>query len=63
MTQSEQIDDLAGGTAVVHGVNTIDSGSRGVHRERFTDVFILEGGNGRVGTRNRDLTPPERRAG
>lgn len=44
MTPSEQVVDFAGDVAVVHGVNTIDSGSRGVHRERFTDVFVLEGG-------------------
>lgn len=45
MTPSEQVVDFAGDVAVVHGVNTIDSGSRGVHRERFTDVFVLDGGN------------------
>jgi hypothetical protein len=44
MTPNEQIVDLAGDIAIVHGVNTMDYGSRGQQRVRFTDVFILQNG-------------------
>ncbi|OBA92927.1 DUF4440 domain-containing protein [Mycobacteriaceae bacterium 1482268.1] len=41
MNPSEQLVDLAGDTAVVHGVNTLMDGSNVLARERFTDVFVL----------------------
>jgi Domain of unknown function (DUF4440) len=44
MTPTEQTVDLAGDIAVVHGLNTLDLGSRGLLRKRFTDVFILQNG-------------------
>lgn len=44
MNPSEQIIDIAGNTAVIHGVNTLlqDGQVKGV--ERFTDVFELQNG-------------------
>jgi Domain of unknown function (DUF4440) len=44
MTPSEQTVDIADDIAVVHGLNTIDYGSRGTEKVRFTDVFILQNG-------------------
>jgi hypothetical protein len=44
MTPTEQTVDLTGDVAVVHGVNTIDYGSRGTEKVLFTDVFILQNG-------------------
>jgi Domain of unknown function (DUF4440) len=44
MAPSEQIVDVAGDIAVVHGINTMDYGSRGQQRVRFTDVFVLKNG-------------------
>ena len=43
-TASEQIIDIAGDTAVVHGVNTVTRDGKVIDRERFTDVFVLQGG-------------------
>ena len=44
MNPSEQIVDIAGNTAIVHGVNTLIQGDREIGVERFTDVFELQNG-------------------
>jgi hypothetical protein len=45
MNPSEQLVDISGDTAVIHGVNTlIDDGGAVLARERFTDVFQLQNG-------------------
>jgi hypothetical protein len=44
MNPSEQMVDIAGDTAVIHGVNTLIKSGRVLAKERFTDVFILENG-------------------
>ncbi len=44
MNPSEQTVDIAGDTAVIHGVNTLIKSGRVLAKERFTDVFILENG-------------------
>jgi hypothetical protein len=44
MNPSEQMVDIAGDTAVIHGVNTLIQSGRVLAKERFTDVFILEDG-------------------
>ena len=43
-TASDQIVDLYGDTAVIHGVNTVTQDGEVVGRERFIDVFVLHGG-------------------
>jgi hypothetical protein len=45
MNPSEQMIDIAGDTAVIHGVNTLIQDGGVVARERFTDVFVLQNGN------------------
>ncbi|WP_245541545.1 nuclear transport factor 2 family protein [Smaragdicoccus niigatensis] len=40
MNPSEQIVDIVGDTAVIHGVNTLMQDGKLVGRERFTDVFV-----------------------
>ena len=44
MNPSEQLVDIAGDTAVIHGVNTLIDGGKVLARERFTDVFVLQNG-------------------
>ncbi len=44
MNPSEQLVDVAGDTAVIHGVNTLIDESKVLARERFTDVFVLQNG-------------------
>ena len=44
MNPSEQVVDIAGDTAVVHGVNTLMENGKTLGRERFTDVFVLQDG-------------------
>jgi hypothetical protein len=44
MNPSEQLVDIMGDTAVVHGVNTLIDGGKVLARERFTDVFVLQNG-------------------
>ena len=44
MNSSEQLVDMAGDTAVIHGVNTIIDNGKVLARERFTDVFELQNG-------------------
>jgi Domain of unknown function (DUF4440) len=44
MNPSEQMVDIAGDTAVIHGVNTLIQSGRVLAKERFTDVFVLENG-------------------
>ena len=44
MNPSEQLVDIAGDTAVIHGVNTLIDGGNVLARERFTDVFVLQNG-------------------
>lgn len=44
MNPSEQIVDIAGNTAVIHGVNTLLQDGRVTGVERFTDVFELQNG-------------------
>lgn len=44
MNPSEQHVDIAGDTAVIHGVNTLIDGGETIARERFTDVFALRNG-------------------
>ncbi|MDT5339375.1 MAG: hypothetical protein QOD90_4880 [Mycobacterium sp.] len=41
---SDQIVDIAGDTAVIHGVNNVTRDGRVVDRERFTDVFVRQDG-------------------
>lgn len=44
MNPSEQIVDIAGDTAVIHGVNTLIQDGQVIGVERFTDVFALQNG-------------------
>jgi hypothetical protein len=44
MNPTEQMVDLAGDAAVIHGVNTLIQSGRVLAKERFTDVFILQNG-------------------
>jgi hypothetical protein len=44
MNPSEQFVDIAGDTAVIHGVNTLIDRGDVLARERFTDVFVLQNG-------------------
>jgi hypothetical protein len=44
MNPSDQLVDIAGDMAVIHGVNTLVDGVEVVARERFTDVFQLQNG-------------------
>jgi hypothetical protein len=44
MKPSDQLVDIAGDTAVIHGVNTLVDGGEVLARERFTDVFQLQNG-------------------
>ncbi|WNG93279.1 nuclear transport factor 2 family protein [Mycobacterium sp. ITM-2016-00318] len=44
MNPSEQLVDIAGDTAVIHGVNTLIDDGKVLARERFTDVFQLQNG-------------------
>lgn len=41
MNPSEQLVDIAGDTAVIHGVNTLIDGGNVLARDRSTDVFAL----------------------
>ena len=45
MNPSEQLVDIAGDTAVIHGVNTLVDNGKVLARERFTDVFELQNGS------------------
>jgi hypothetical protein len=44
MNPSDQLVDIAGDTAVIHGVNNLVDGGEVLARERFTDVFQLQNG-------------------
>jgi uncharacterized protein DUF4440 len=44
MNPSDQLVNIAGDTAVIHGVNTLVQDGKVVTRERFTDVFVLRDG-------------------
>jgi len=44
MNPSEQIVDVAGDAAVIHGINTLIENGKVLTRERFTDVFVLQDG-------------------
>ena len=44
MNPSEQLVDIAGDTAVIHGVNTLIDNGKVLATERFTDVFVLQNG-------------------
>jgi len=44
MNPSDQLVDISGDTAVIHGVNTLIDGGKTIAVERFTDVFILQNG-------------------
>lgn len=44
MNPSEQIVDIAGNTAVIHGVNTLIQDGQVIGVERFTDVFEFQNG-------------------
>ena len=41
---SDQIVDVYGDSAVIHGVNTVTQDGEVVARERFIDVFLLQNG-------------------
>jgi hypothetical protein len=41
---SDQIVDIAGDTAVIHGINTLTQNGKVLDRQRFTDVFVLQNG-------------------
>jgi Domain of unknown function (DUF4440) len=45
MTPSEEIVDIIGDTALIHGVNTVTNAGGVLERVRFTDVFVLQRGN------------------
>ncbi|CAN5735890.1 hypothetical protein BH09ACT7_BH09ACT7_26880 [soil metagenome] len=45
MNPTEQIVDIAGDTAVVHGVNTVTQGDDVLAHERFTDTFVRQNGS------------------
>ena len=45
MNPSDQLVDIAGDTAVVHGVNTLIDSGKVLALERFTDVFVLQNGS------------------
>jgi hypothetical protein len=45
MNATEQMVDIAGETAVIHGKNTLTQAGKVLARERFTDVFVLQNGN------------------
>jgi hypothetical protein len=45
MNAGEQMIDIAGNTAVIHGVNTMIQDGNVLARERFTDVFVLQNGS------------------
>ncbi len=45
MNPSEQLVDIVGDTAVIHGVNTLIDGGEVLARERVTDVFVLQNGS------------------
>ena len=42
MNPSEQLVDIAGDTAVVHGVDTLIDSGKVLALERFTDAFVLQ---------------------
>jgi hypothetical protein len=44
MNPSDQLVDVMGDTAVIHGVNTLIDGGKVTATERFTDVFVLQNG-------------------
>jgi hypothetical protein len=44
MNPTEQLVDIAGDTAVIHGLNTLTQNGRVMSRERFGDVFIRQNG-------------------
>jgi hypothetical protein len=44
MNPTDQLVDISGDTAVIHGVNTLVDGGEVLARERFTDVFMLQNG-------------------
>jgi hypothetical protein len=44
MNPSEQLVDISGDTAVIHGVNTLIDNGEVLARERFTDVFQFQDG-------------------
>jgi hypothetical protein len=44
MNLSEQIVDIVGNTAVIHGLNTLMQDGKVLSRARFTDVFVLQNG-------------------
>jgi hypothetical protein len=41
---SDQIVDIAGDTAVIHGINTLLQNGKVLDRQRFTDVLVLQNG-------------------
>lgn len=41
---SDQIVDVYGDSAVIHGINTVTQNGKVVARERFIDVFLLQNG-------------------
>jgi hypothetical protein len=41
---SDQIVDVFGDTAVIHGVNTLMRGGKVIDRQRFSDVFVQQSG-------------------
>ncbi|MDT5327629.1 MAG: hypothetical protein QOF25_4781, partial [Mycobacterium sp.] len=41
---SDQVVDIAGDTAVIHGINTLTQDGKVLDRQRFTDVFVLQNG-------------------
>jgi hypothetical protein len=41
---SDQLVDIAGDTAVIHGVNTLMEAGKVSDRQRFSDVFVLQNG-------------------
>ena len=44
MNPSDQLVNIAGDTAVIHGVNTLIQNGKVLARERFTDLFGLREG-------------------
>ena len=44
MNASEQLVNIAGDTAMIHGMNTLIQDDKVLARERFTDLFVLREG-------------------
>ena len=60
MNPTEQMVDIAGDTAVIHGVNTLIQSGQVLAKERFTDVFILQNGTWKALSAQETASAPPR---